>query len=63
MPTLGVVFVHVALMWRVMQPETERQALYDDFFSDTFWLVFRGAIVESFKTQLFFGSHASGSRA
>ena len=26
-PTLGVVFVHAAHMWRVMQPETENQAL------------------------------------
>ena len=46
-PTLGVVFVHVAHMWRIVQPETENQALYDDLFSDTVGLVFRGAVVES----------------
>ena len=40
--TLAVVFVHVAHMWRVMQPETENQALYDDLFSDTFGLVYWG---------------------
>ena len=31
-PTLAVVFVHAVHMWRVMEPETEDQALYDDFF-------------------------------
>ena len=46
-PTLGVVFVHVAHMWRVMQLEIENQALCDDFFRGTFGLVFGGAIVES----------------
>ena len=46
-PTFGVDFVHVAHMWRVVQPGTENQALYDDFFSNTFGLVFGGAIVES----------------
>ena len=34
-------------MWRVMQPETEDQALYADIFLDTFGLVFKGALVES----------------
>ena len=42
-----VVLVHVAHMWRVIQPETEVQALYDDFCCDTFGLVFGGAIVQS----------------
>ena len=41
-----VVLVHVAHMWRVIQPETEVQALYDDFCRDNFGLVFGGAIVE-----------------
>ena len=41
-PTFGVVFVHVAHMWCVMQPETENQVLYDDVFSDTFGPVFAG---------------------
>ena len=44
-PTLGVVFVHVAFMWRVMQLEIENQAMYDDFFRDTFGLVFGWAII------------------
>ena len=30
--TVVVVFVHVAHMWRVIQPETEDQAVYDDLF-------------------------------
>ena len=30
--TPAVVFVHVAPMWRVIQPETEDQALSDGFF-------------------------------
>ena len=38
-PTLVVVFVHVAHMWLVIPPETEDRALYDDFFRDTFGLV------------------------
>ena len=46
-PTLGVVFVHVAHIWRTMQPEIEDQALYHDIFRDTLRLVFGGAIVES----------------
>ena len=37
-----VVLVHVALVWRAIQPEIEDQALYDDFFLDTFWLFFLG---------------------
>ena len=39
---LGVVFVHVAHMWRVMQSETENQALFVDFYSGSFGLGFRG---------------------
>ena len=46
-PTLVVVLVHAAHMWRVMQPETEDQALCDDFLRDTFLLVLGGATVES----------------
>ena len=41
-PMLGVVFVHVVHMWRVMQSETENQALSVDFYSGSFGLVFRG---------------------
>ena len=41
-PTLVVVFAYVAYMWLFMQPGTEDQAQYDDFFRDTFWLVFGG---------------------
>ena len=44
-PTLVVVFVYIAHMWRVMQPETEDQAQYDDFFRDTFGLIFGGGAV------------------
>ena len=51
-PTLGVVYVHVAHMWRVMQPETENQVQYDDFFRDTVGLVFRGTIVKSVVSTL-----------
>ena len=40
--TLGVVFVDVAHMWRVMQSETENQALFVDFYGGSFGLVFRG---------------------
>ena len=32
-PTIAVVFVHVAHTWRVMQPETKDEALYDVFFA------------------------------
>lgn len=32
-PPLGLVFSYVAHMWRVMQPETEHPALYDNFWS------------------------------
>ena len=60
-PTLGVVFVHVAHMWRVMQLEIENQALYDDLFRDTFGLVFGEAIVESV-THLLSGVHSPFTR-
>ena len=43
-PALAVAFVHVALMWRVMQPETEDQALYDDSFRDIFGLFVGGRL-------------------
>ena len=42
-PSLGVVFVHAAHVWRVMQLEIENQALHDDLFRDTFGLVLGGA--------------------
>ena len=44
---LGVVFVHVVHMWRVMQPETEDQALYDDFFATLLGCFWARAFVES----------------
>ena len=46
-PTLAVVSVHVAHMWRAMPLETEDQAPFGDLFRDPFGLVFGGAIVES----------------
>ena len=39
LPTLVVVLVRVAHMCRVIQPEDEDQALYDDVFRDAFGLV------------------------
>ena len=49
MPTLVAVFVHIARVWRVMQPETGDRALYDVLFRDTCGLVYGGvvSIVES----------------
>ena len=50
-PMLGVVFVHVDHMWRVMQPETENQALYDVFFVTLLGWFLGGAIVERDHTK------------
>ena len=46
-PTPVVVLVHVAHMWRIMQPETEDQALYDDFFATFLGWFWARAFVES----------------
>ena len=46
-PTLVIVFVNVAHTWRVIQPETEDQALYDNISRDILGLVFGGTLVES----------------
>ena len=44
LPTLVVVLVRVAHMCRVIQPEDEDQALYDDFARDILGLVLGGRL-------------------
>ena len=50
---IAVVFVHVAHMGRVIQPGTEDQALYDDFFRDTFAVVLAGGHRKRVRTGWF----------